>query len=62
MKLDSKKIALAARVSALQMTHVSKASHIGSSLSMIDILSVIASDAQLAQNGDLGDEIIISNS
>jgi transketolase len=60
MKLDSKKIALAARVSALQMTHVSKASHIGSSLSMIDILSVIASDAQLAQNGDLGDEIIIS--
>ena len=60
MKLDSKKIALAARVSALRMTHDSKASHIGSSLSMIDILSVIASDAHLAQNGDLGDEIIIS--
>jgi transketolase len=27
---------------------------------MIDILSVIASDARLAQNGDLGDEVIIS--
>jgi transketolase len=56
----SESVALAARTSALQMTHASKASHIGSSLSMIDILSVIATGTTLAQGGELGDEIIIS--
>ena len=59
-KLESHKIALAARTSALQMTNASKASHIGSSLSMIDILSVIATGTTLAQNCELGDELIIS--
>ena len=42
------------------MTHASKASHIGSSLSMIDILSVITTGTALARNGDLGEEIVIS--
>jgi transketolase len=51
---------LAARKSALHMTHASKASHIGSSLSMIDILSVIASNTTLALNSQLGEELIIS--
>ena len=60
MTTISRSIALAARNSALQMTHASKASHIGSSLSMIDILSVIATGTTLAQNGELGEELIIS--
>ena len=60
MKLESQRVALAARISALQMTHASKASHIGSSLSMIDILSVITTGTALARNGDLGEEIVIS--
>ena len=59
-KLESHRIALAARTSALQMTNASKTSHIGSSLSMIDILAVIATGTTLAQNGELGDELIIS--
>ena len=59
-KLESQRVALAARTSALQMTHASRASHIGSSLSMIDILSVIATGTTLALNGDLGEEIIVS--
>ena len=59
-KLKSQTVALAARTSALQMTHASKASHIGSSLSMIDILSVIATGTNLSLNGELGDEIIVS--
>lgn len=49
-----------ARASALRMTFASGASHIGSSLSMIDILSVIATGVKLASNGNLGDELIIS--
>jgi transketolase len=57
---DSKRVARFSRVSALRMTHASKASHIGSSLSMIDILSVIATGTTLAQNGQLGDEVIVS--
>ena len=60
MTAISRSIALAARNSALRMTHASKASHIGSSLSMIDILSVIATGTTLAQNGELGEEIIVS--
>ena len=58
--LESEQIALLARASALQMTYASKASHIGSSLSMIDILAVIATGVDLAPNGKLGDELIIS--
>jgi transketolase len=59
-KLESREVALLARLSALQMTFASKASHIGSSLSMIDILSVIATGVELSPNGRLGDELIIS--
>jgi transketolase len=58
--LGSREVALLARASALQMTFASKASHIGSSLSMIDILSVISTGAVLTPNGKLGDELIIS--
>ena len=57
---ESARVALEARKSALQMTHASKASHIGSALSMIDILSVIATGTVLVTNGDLGNEVIIS--
>ena len=59
-RLESHEVALLARASALQMTFASKASHIGSSLSMIDILSVIATGVELSPNGALGDELIIS--
>ena len=59
-KRGSQEVALLARASALQMTFASKASHIGSSLSMIDILSVIATGVELSPNGKLGDELIIS--
>lgn len=60
MTILSEQVALEARKSALQMTFASKGSHIASSLSMIDILSVIATGAQLSPNGKLGDELIIS--
>jgi transketolase len=60
VSLDSNKVALAARKSAVRMTHNSKASHIGSSLSVIDILSVIATGIDLAKNQTLGNELIIS--
>jgi transketolase len=59
-KRGSQEVASLARASALQMTFASKASHIGSSLSMIDILSVIATGVELSPNGKLGDELIIS--
>ncbi len=59
-KLESREVALLAKASALQMTFASKASHIGSSLSMIDILSVISTGVELATNGKLGNELIIS--
>ena len=60
MTVLSERVALEARRSALQMTFASQASHIGSSLSIIDILSVIATGVELACNGKLGDELIIS--
>ena len=59
-ELKSREVALLAKASALQMTFASKASHIGSSLSVIDILSVIATGVELSPNGELGDELIIS--
>jgi transketolase len=57
---ESRRVAHSARISTLKMTHAAGASHIGSSLSMIDIFSVIATEALLATNGELGNEIIIS--
>jgi len=60
MSKESHRVAHSARISTLKMTHASGASHIGSSLSMIDIFSVIATEALLATNGELGNEIIIS--
>ena len=59
-KLESREVALLAKASALQMTFASKASHIGSSLSMIDILSVISTGVKLSSDGQLGHELIIS--
>ncbi len=41
MLLDSKEIALRSRVSCLKMINHAKAAHLGSSLSVIDILSVL---------------------
>ena len=60
VSLDSNEVALAARKSALKMTHISKASHIGSSLSVIDILAVIATGVELVKNQLLGNELIVS--
>jgi transketolase len=45
----AKKVARLARVTAVQMTHKSKASHIGSSLSSIDILSCLYSIKKIEQ-------------
>lgn len=59
-KSTSHLVAQAARVSALKMTYKAKASHIGSSLSMIDILAVIVTSTTLATKKELGDEIVIS--
>lgn len=59
-RLRSQEIALLARVSALQMTFASKTSHIGASLSVIDILSVIATGVNLSSHGKLGHELVIS--
>ena len=58
--INSKELAHLSRVSIIEMITASKAAHIGSSLSVIDILSVIVTEATLAQNAELGDEIIIS--
>lgn len=60
MSKESHRVAHSARISTLKMTHAAGASHIGSSLSMIDIFSVIATEALLATKGELGNEIIIS--
>ena len=59
-KLSKKSIELAnlARKSALQMAHSAKAAHIGSSLSLIDILAVIYSE--IASIQDDSDTVIIS--
>ena len=58
--LKSFEIADASRNSALKMVHASKSSHIGSSLSVIDILSVIVAGADLKIRRELGNELIIS--
>jgi len=50
----------ASRNSALKMVHASKSSHIGSSLSVIDILSVIVAGTDLKIRRELGNELIIS--
>lgn len=59
-ELKSREVASLAKASALQMTFASKASHIGSSLSMIDILSVITTGVKLSSDGQLGHELIVS--
>jgi len=58
--LKSFEIADASRNSALKMVHASKSSHIGSSLSVIDILSVIVAGTDLKIRRELGNELIIS--
>jgi len=60
MGLDSEKVARKARISSLLMCQRSSSSHIASSLSVIDILSVIASEVQLVEQGELGNELIVS--
>lgn len=59
-KFNSHLVAQAARVSALKMTYAAKASHIGSSFSMIDILAVIATGATLTTKKELGNELVVS--
>jgi transketolase len=53
-------IAQGARVTALNMVHSAKASHIGSALSVIDILSVIYSKAIHPGTGEESDFVLIS--
>ena len=57
---SSEELAKLSRISALKMTHSGNASHIGSSLSLIDILSVIVSNVNLKQIIDLGDDLVVS--
>jgi transketolase len=59
---DIKSITIAknARVSALRMVHSAKASHIGSALSVIDILSVIYSKAINPGESAESDFVLIS--
>lgn len=57
---DSLSVAKRARCTALNMVHAAKASHIGSSLSAIDILSVIYSKATDPGVNDDSDFVLIS--
>jgi len=61
---DSQALALEARNLILQMTHDAKASHVGSSLSVVDILAVIYSDTssvgQIKANSPERDCIVLS--
>jgi transketolase len=59
-EIKSLVIAKNARISALRMVHSAKASHIGSALSVIDILSVIYSQAINPGKGGESDFILIS--
>lgn len=53
-------VAKGARITALKMVHSAKASHIGSSLSVIDLLSVIYSKAKDPGAGAHSDFVLIS--
>ena len=54
-------VALKSRLSALNMSSLAKASHIGSSLSIIDILAVLYTDIlSITENAETSDSIIIS--
>jgi transketolase len=57
---DSVSVATLAKRSALAMTHNAKSAHIGSSLSVIDVLSVITTSTNLSTDNELGNELIIS--
>ena len=57
---NSQVIARRARVTALKMVHSARASHIGSSLSVIDILSVIYSKAKNPGDENHSDFVLIS--
>ena len=57
---DSTTIAKRARISAIKMVHKANASHIGSSLSIIDIAAVIVSNCQLSERIESGNDFVIS--
>ncbi len=58
--LKSEGIASAARITALKMVAAAKASHIGSSLSVIDILSVLYSNTHNVGETESSDFILVS--
>jgi transketolase len=64
MSLSSIEIANLSRISTLKMIHTSKAAHIGSSLSVIDILSVlfgnVANVSQADPDSLSSDQVIVS--
>ena len=59
-KADSTTIAKRARISAIRMVHQANASHIGSSLSIIDIAAVIVANCQLSHSIESGNDFVIS--
>lgn len=58
--IESENVAKNARISALRMVHSAKASHIGSALSVIDILSVVYSSAVNPGKSRESDFVLIS--
>lgn len=58
--IKSISVAKNARVSALNMVHSAKASHIGSCLSVIDILSVVYSNASSPGESNESDFVLVS--
>lgn len=60
MTMSSEELALKSRITALKMTNKARASHISSSLSLIDILSVVVSSVPLSDSRDLQDDLIVS--
>jgi len=59
-EIESEYVAKNARISALRMVHSAKASHIGSALSVIDILSVVYSNAVNPGKSKESDFVLIS--
>ncbi|MES1147357.1 MAG: transketolase, partial [bacterium] len=53
--MNSLEVARNARAHALKMVHAARASHIGSALSMVDVLAVLYNDVRRAE-----DHVIVS--
>ena len=58
--LQSNTLAKLARISTLRMVFLSQASHVASSLSLIDILSVIVANTKLSETKEFGSDLVVS--